>query len=219
MSIYIKEPNEKPVACIIWMHGLGADAQDMMGIADALLITAPVTHIFINAPIRPVTINNNMPMRAWYNISGAKLTDREDKDGILESEKIINDAVDEQIANGFNPKQIFLAGFSQGGAMALFTGIRSSKNLGGIISLSAYLPLNEEITNIHNNDIPILLAMGEYDQIVLPTWTKKTYDWLNNNSLVNLTLEKYPMEHSICLEEITDISNWLNTILTIKEKI
>ncbi|MDF1757445.1 MAG: carboxylesterase [Legionellaceae bacterium] len=209
MAIYFKKPQNKATACVIWMHGLGADAKDMMGVADAFPEGTTITHVFIDAPVRPVTINNHMPMRAWYNILGMTLTDREDKAGILESEIIINEVIDSQIKNGFTAQQIFLAGFSQGGAMALFVGLRSLKKIGGIISLSAYIPLPSECEPAKNTAMPMFLAMGQHDPIVLPDWTKKSYDWLVEQSYKNMELRKYPIEHSICLEEINDLATWL----------
>lgn len=210
MTIYVKKAQEKAEACVIWLHGLGADAKDMLGVADALPSNMPISHVFIDAPIRPITINNHMPMRAWYDILGMQLTSREDKSGILESEKIILQVIDNQIKEGFDFKQIFLAGFSQGGAMALFTGLRSLEKLGGIISLSAYLPLIDECRQTQHNCQPIFMAIGENDPVVLPAWSKKSYDWLIANNFKQVTKRCYSMEHSICVEEINDIIYWLN---------
>ncbi len=208
MAIYEKNPSHKASACIIWLHGLGSDAKNMMGVANALTTNLQIKHVFIDAPIRPVTINNNVPMRAWYNIVGINLTDREDKIGIFESEKIINDLIDNEIKNGFQENQIFIAGFSQGGAMALFVGLRSEKNLGGLISMSAYLPLVTECLTLQTN-LPIFMALGNHDPVVLPNWTQKTHDWLVEKNFKDISLNKYPMEHNICLEEIQDIEKWL----------
>jgi phospholipase/carboxylesterase len=209
LGIYIKKPEAAAKACVIWMHGLGADAKDMMGVADAFPSNMAISHVFIDAPVRPVTINNNIPMRAWYNIIGLKLTDREDKHGILDAEKIINEVVATQVKEGFTSQQIFLAGFSQGGAMALFTGLRSAQKLGGIISLSSYLPLISECENTKHTSTPIFMAMGEQDPVVLPAWTRKSFDWLSLKTFKKITWKQYPMEHSICIEEIKDIVNWL----------
>jgi phospholipase/carboxylesterase len=208
LAIYEKNPSHKASACIIWLHGLGSDAKNMMGVANALTTNLQIKHVFIDAPIRPVTINNNVPMRAWYNIVGINLTDREDKIGIFESEKIINDLIDNEIKNGFQENQIFIAGFSQGGAMALFVGLRSEKNLGGLISMSAYLPLVTECLTLQTN-LPIFMALGNHDPVVLPNWTQKTHDWLVEKNFKDISLNKYPMEHNICLEEIQDIEKWL----------
>ncbi len=145
MNTVVIEPVQKAQACMIWMHGLGAGADDMAGLAKQLpLKHMPVRHVALNAPVRPVTLNQGMSMPAWYDITGFSLTDREDKAGILASEQIILDVIKAQIADGFSPSTIFLAGFSQGGAMALFTALRTEVALGGVIALSAYLPLASE---------------------------------------------------------------------------
>ena len=198
-------------ACIIWMHGLGADASNMEGLADQLvnLSLIKIKHVFLDAPIRSITIHNGMQTRAWYNICGATLLDREDAAGILESQKQIEDAITVQINQGMTPQRIFLAGFSQGGAMALFCGINCTQQLAGIISLSAYLPLIKQcITNVAIT-IPIFMAYGQYDTIVQPIWTKHSVQWLQDHDYNNITLHEYSMEHSVCREEIVDLSSWL----------
>lgn len=206
----MNEPKQKAQACVIWMHGLGADAQDMQGLANQLSLTVPVRHVFMDAPVRPVTLNNRMPMRAWYDIVGMTLTDREDRQGILQSETMIQDVVDRQIEDGFSSDQIFLAGFSQGGAMALFSGLRSSRPLGGLIVLSAYLPLAAECKPALSHTTPIFIAGGLFDQIVLPMWTKQSVDWLKAHQFTEVSWHEYPMEHSIHSEEIGELSSWIN---------
>lgn len=115
MNVFIKESQAQTQACVIWMHGLGADASDMMGLVDQLTIAdVAIRHVFINAPQRPVTLNGGMVMPAWYDIIGVKLIDREDKEGIEQSELLIRKVIDEQLNDGFSYNQIFLAGFSQG---------------------------------------------------------------------------------------------------------
>ena len=211
MNVYIKDPTLQAQACIIWMHGLGADANDMMGLAEQLSLTVAVRHIFINAPIRPVTLNNGMSMRAWYDIVGLKLTDRQDRDGILQSETMIRDAIDSQLADGFESTQIFLAGFSQGGAMSLFAGLRSPKPLGGIVALSSYLPLISDCTSILDKSTPMFIAGGRFDPIVLPAWTKQSYEWLVSQNFQRVAWHDYPMEHSICIQEIRDLASWFSS--------
>lgn len=207
----MKEPQAPAQACVIWMHGLGADASDMMGVADELQVTdLAVRHIFINAPMRPVTLNNGMMMPAWYDILGLELVDRQDREGIEESESIIRKVMDEQLNEGFAFEQIYLAGFSQGGAMALHTALQTSARLGGVIALSAYLPLAEHNRPKMDKHTPIFLGSGQFDPIVVPKWVEMSRDWLLNNGYIHLTDHKYPMEHSICMEEINDISQWLN---------
>lgn len=217
LSIHIKDPKQQARGCVIWMHGLGADASDMMSVANELQITQPVRHVFLDAPIRPVTLNNGMPMRAWYDILGIKLTDREDRVGILESEAIIRDVLEKQILDGFSSDTIFLAGFSQGGAMALFTGLRTSSPLAGVIALSGYLPLASETRGNCNLETPIFIAVGEYDTMVLPAWTGLCVDHLHSQGYQHITSHRYPMDHSICMEELQDLGQWISTVLNRKE--
>jgi len=211
LNVYVKEPQQKAHACIIWMHGLGADAQDMAGLAEQLPLNVAVRHVFIDAPTRPVTVNNHMVMRAWYDIVGASLLDRQDREGIMQSEAIIHQVLASQLADGFLPGQVFLAGFSQGGAMALFAGLRANTALAGIISLSAYLPLASECTSKLDSNTPIFIASGLYDPVVSPVWTKLSADWLREHHFNNITSAEYPMQHAICVEEIQALGQWINT--------
>lgn len=205
----MSEPKLPVEVSIIWMHGLGADASDMAGLANELMLSdIAIRHIFMNAPIRPVTLNSGMSMPAWYDIVGVKLTDREDKKGIENSHQLIQTLIDEQIATGLKPEQIYLAGFSQGGAMALYTGLQQVK-LGGIIALSAYLPLSSEIKASLTKDTPFFIAGGLFDPIVSPAWTKLSVNWLEASSFSALSVHQYPMEHSVCQQELVDLANWL----------
>jgi len=196
LSVYINDPSEKAYASVIWMHGLGADAQDMVGLAEQLPLTVAVRHVFIDAPIRPVTINA----------------------GIKASEEIINNVIKSQKEAGFKDKQIFLAGFSQGGAMALHTGLSYSASLGGVIALSAYIPLASTCKIALSKDTPMFLASGIYDQIVLPLWTKKSVEMLQVNGFENISSHEYPMEHNICADEVKDIAHWLNMQVSLIKK-
>ncbi len=210
-AAYIKESLGEPEACIIWMHGLGANYQDMAGLAEELKLTSSVRHIFLDAPIRPVTINNHMKMRAWYDLHGFDFSNNEDREGILESELFVRTIMKEQVASGLLPEQIFLAGFSQGGAMALFTGLRSQERLGGVIALSSGIPLYSECTLSLDRKTPIFFACGQQDPIVLPIWSQKSRDWLAANDYKSIAWHEYPMEHSICRQEVTDLRAWLTT--------
>jgi phospholipase/carboxylesterase len=210
LNVYVKEPKQQAQACVIWMHGLGADASDMAGLAQQLSISeVAIRHVFLDAPIRPVTLNNGMAMRAWYDIVGIKITDREDKEGISVSQALIQQVVAKQMNEGFLAKRIFLAGFSQGGAMALYTALHMKTSLGGVIALSAYLPLAAECKADLPKDTPMFIACGQYDQIVLPAWTKQSAYWLTAAGYSQLTLHDYLMDHAICAKEIDDLANWL----------
>ncbi len=213
MNPIVIEPKQKACACIIWMHGLGASAEDMAGLAKQLPIDVPVRHVALNAPVRPVTLNQGMPMPAWYDITGMSFTDREDQVGIAASEQTILKVIDEQIADGFLPETIFLAGFSQGGAMALFTAVQTDIALGGVIVLSAYMPLAAACQPKLDKKTPMFIASGRLDQVVLPAWTTQSVTWLKEQGFHALTVRDYPMEHSVCIEEVQEMAVWFKTQL------
>lgn len=209
MSVYVKEPSKPAQACVIWLHGLGADAADMMSLADQLIVDAAVRYVFLDAPKRAVTLNGGMIMPAWYDILGTKLSHREDKPGIEQSYQIIRKVIEDQISNGFDSSQIYLAGFSQGGAMALHTALNTAEQLGGVIALSAYLPLADETKPVLNKSTPIFMGAGQFDPLVLPKWTQASKEWLFSHGYELIAYHQYPMEHAICFEEIKDLSLWL----------
>lgn len=202
------QPNN-PV--IIWMHGLGADANDMRGLADALAFNQIVTHHFLEAPIRPVTLFQKMPARAWYDLDPAMPRHSQDWSSTHESEQTIHQAIQAQIDNGTPSEKIFLAGFSQGAAMALFAGLRSEYRLGGIIALSGYLPWPDKCPT-QQSKIPIFIGIGHQDEMVKPEWTQHSIDWLVENHFNRLTIQYYSMGHSVCIEEIKDIATWFSQI-------
>lgn len=213
MKVYIKEPKPQATLCAIWMHGLGADASDMIGLVERLsLEEVGIRHIFIDAPMRAVTLNNGMSMRAWYDIQGIKLTDREDEAGILQSQAIIQEVISEQEKAGFSPEKIILGGFSQGGAMALYIALNSLEILAGVVSLSAYLPLATTCQAHLAKQVPLFIARGQYDPLVLPNWTQQTESWLRAAGYNKLTSKSYLMEHAICSEEIDDLAAWLTCL-------
>ncbi len=211
LSVYISEPNGRAQACVIWMHGLGADASDMVGLADQLMVNdVTLRHVFIDAPSRPVTLNGGLVMPAWYDITGTELVDREDKQGIEQSELLIRRIIESQVKDGFELGQIILAGFSQGGAMAIHTALRTPGLLAGVVALSAYLPLASETKPILDVNTPFFMGAGQFDPLVLPKWSHESRDWLLTNGYEHVSYYQYPMEHSICFEEIKDLSLWLN---------
>lgn len=209
LTVYLKDPKERAQACVIWMHGLGADAADMSGLAAQLPIQdVALRHVFIDAPTRAVTINGGMSMRAWYDITGMDITSREDSEGITASHQEILAVVNQQLEAGFKPAQIYLAGFSQGGAMAFYTGLHLPQ-LGGIISLSAYIPIITSCKPILAKNTPLFIANGHYDPIVWPAWTQASIRWLASQGFNEIEHHEYPMEHAICAEEIQALSRWL----------
>lgn len=210
MSVYTKESQQKAQACVIWMHGLGASASDMAGLAEELLMgDVELRHVFLDAPRRPVTINGGMVMPAWYDIVGMELVDRVDVSGIAHSESIIREIMEAQLKAGFRYEQIFLAGFSQGGAMALQTALHTPHRLGGVIALSAYLPLGYQSAFLLDKKTPFFFASGLQDTVVLPAWTQGSKELILAKGYADLVIHQYPMEHSICYEELLDISQWL----------
>jgi len=211
LSVSIIEPKARAQACVIWMHGLGADSSDMKGLAGQLTMNdVALRHVFIDAPRRPVTLNAGMVMPAWYDITGMELIDREDQEGIKQSELLIRKVMDEQLKDGFAYNQIFLAGFSQGAAMALYTALHTAEQLAGVVALSAYLPLAAQTKPLLEKNTPFFMGSGQFDPLVLPKWTTMTKEWLLANGYNQLTNFLYPMEHSVCFEEIRDLGFWLS---------
>ena len=211
------ETGTEPAHTIIWMHGLGADGNDFVPVINELEISRkkPIRFIFPHAPERPVTINGGYVMRAWYDIYGIGNGSSEDEAGIRDSQKAIDALVENELRRGIVSTHIVLAGFSQGGAMALQAGLRQRNKLGGIMALSCYLPLpaflGHEAQPV-NAAIPVFMAHGLYDGVVpiaLATASKEKLEQ------VHYTLEwhEYAMEHSVCAEEINDIDLWLQRIL------
>lgn len=208
-----REPKVPATYSMIWMHGLGADYHDMAGLVEEMGIDdLPISHLFLQAPTRPITINNGYPMPGWYDIMGMSLIDREDEKGVLESELIIKDAINKECERGFQKDRILLSGFSQGGAMALFTGLREASCLRGVVALSAYLPLSDQFH--HRDDashanLPVFMGYGAQDPLVLPKWSELTVTKIKQLGLSRVSAQAYPMEHAICLEEIRDLKAWL----------
>ncbi len=199
------------VYSVIWLHGLGADGHDFEPIVNELELSLPIRFIFPHAPTRSITINNGMNMPAWYDIASPQINKLEDKAGIEESQQAILKFIEREIERGVKSHNIILAGFSQGGAIALHTALRFNKPLAGIMGLSTYLPLIDNVKKElcdENKNTPIFLAHGNQDPIIpiqLATTTKSFLQGLT----YNITLHHYEMEHSVCAQEITDISSWI----------
>jgi phospholipase/carboxylesterase len=211
------ETAPNPRATVLLMHGLGADGNDFVPIAGELDLSAvgPVRFVFPNAPIMPVTINGGMQMPAWYDIMGADLVKREDEAGLRASRDAIEALLAREKARGIPAERIVIAGFSQGCAMALLTGLRHAERLAGIVALSGYLPLaattaaERSAANAHT---PIFMAHGQQDNVVVPQRAAASHDALRALGY-NVDWHEYPMAHSVCMEEIADLSQWLNRVL------
>lgn len=213
----VMTPATPPTASVIWLHGLGADGTDFVPLVPQLRLSDDVAprFIFPNAPIRPVTVNNGLPMRAWYDIYSLGVRDREDASGILESVAVVHGLIDRERTGGIRAARIVLAGFSQGGAIALQAGLRYPQPLAGILALSTYLPLQATLAaqaSAANQAIPILMCHGTQDPVVPLALALKSRDTLNAQGYVPHWLE-YPMQHQLCSEEILAISQWLNEVL------
>lgn len=210
------ETGAEPSAAVIWMHGLGADGHDFEPIVPELELPADlrVRFVFPHAPVRPVTLNNGMSMRAWYDILELGGT-REDGEGLRGSQAAVEALIAQEEARGIETKRIVLAGFSQGGAIAFQTGLRYPKRLAGIMALSTYLPLAgtvEAERHKANRDLPIFMAHGTSDPMIAIGRAQESRKMLESLGYP-LQWREYPMPHSLCPQEITDIAAWLVKIL------
>ena len=211
------EPPDTATASIIWLHGLGADGHDFEPIVAELgdSVTRNLRFVFPHAPRMPVTINGGTVMRAWYDIADTDLANRADESGVRAAAGILEGLIEEELAKGLASTRILLAGFSQGGAIALHTGLRYRKSLAGILALSTYLPLqeaaSEEIQGANRN-IPIFLAHGSQDPVIPLALSEHSRQFLASLGY-RVQCHTYPMPHSVCQEEIRDIAIWLERVL------
>jgi len=214
------ETSPNPTAAVIWMHGLGADGNDFVPIVNELNLTgAPgIRFIFPHAPTRPVTINNGYVMRAWYDIAFGDLegkTRKADEKGVRESQAQIGQLIARENSRGIASAKIVLAGFSQGGAIALHTGLRYPESLAGLMALSTYLPLADSFTAEAapaNAKTSVFMAHGTHDPVVPYAMGSDSHELLKKAGYA-VEWHEYPMQHSVCLEEVTDIGRWLTGLL------
>ena len=209
--------SEQPTAAVIWMHGLGADGNDFVPIVRELdLAGCPgIRFVFPHAETMPVTINNGYVMRAWYDILGMDLVRREDESGLRASQARIEALIAREIERGIAPDHIVLAGFSQGCAMTLQTGLRHPQKLAGLMCLSGYLPLADKIgteRSAANQQTPIFMAHGRGDNVVLINRAEASRELLSSLGYA-IEWHEYMMPHSVCEEEIDDIGDWLRKVL------
>jgi phospholipase/carboxylesterase len=210
------QPDSVHKYSVIWLHGLGADGNDFKGIVPELHLTAePNIHfIFPNAPIQSVTINGGMQMRAWYDIMEMSLERKVDIEGIYQSAKLVELLIQKEMDKGILSEHILLAGFSQGGVIALHTGLGFRHKLAGIIALSTYFPTLEKLKpelSAVNNASPIFLGHGILDSVVAIELGKTAFNALRDLEY-NVEWHDYLMEHSVCIEEIGHISDFINGI-------
>jgi len=210
------ETGPQPDASIVWLHGLGADGSDFVPVVDELdLGGLAVRFVFPHAPEQPVTINGGMVMRAWYDIVSADLERRADERGVRASQRLVEALIERERARGIVPERLVLAGFSQGGAIALHTGLRHSARLAGVIALSCYLPLAQSFETERssaNAGLPVFLAHGRHDEIVPVAAGRRARDLLVALGYA-VEWHEYAMPHSVCGEEIEAIGAWLRRVL------
>lgn len=205
---------EKTEYTVIWLHGLGASGHDFEPIVPELhLLQRPgVKFLFPHAPIRPITINGGAAMRGWYDITSLDFGSREqDIEGVKESASLVNDLINNEISLGIPASNILLAGFSQGGAIALYAGLTGEHILGGVIALSTYMPIQDlalpNITDAHRA-VPVFMAHGDHDDVIAIEHAAQSREALEAEK-VNIEWRTYSMPHSVSTEEIADLSIWM----------
>ena len=203
-----------PRASIIWMHGLGADGNDFAPLADEIDLPIGVRYIFPHAPMMPVSINGGYVMRAWYDITDAAIR-REDESGVRASQRLVEDLLAREKSRGIGASRMVLAGFSQGGAIALQAGLRHGERLAGIMALSTYVPLADQLaTESHpaNRGVPIFMAHGTADPMIAFARAQASRDLLLQQGYA-VEWHEYRMQHAVCPQEIADIGAWLRRVL------
>ena len=213
----ILETGHDPGAAVIWLHGLGADGHDFESIVPMLELPAslPVRFVFPHAPVRPITVNGGMSMRGWYDIRSLQIDQSEDEAGIRASSTRLAGLVDEQLERGIPSERVVLAGFSQGGAIALFAALRSPRPLAGVLALSTYLPCPERLATElaeAGAGLPIFMGHGTHDPIVPLALGQATCGQLRGYG-IDVEFHSYPMAHTLCVDEIADVSRWLRRVL------
>ncbi|MCK9381650.1 MAG: alpha/beta hydrolase [Sulfuritalea sp.] len=212
------ETAPQPVRAVIWLHGLGADGHDFEPIVDEFdrRRLPPTRFVLPHAPLRPVTINAGYVMPAWYDILSLDFSDRrEDAEGVRQSARQIEALIARENARGIEDRHIVLAGFSQGGAIALHAGLRHPRRLAGILALSTYLPLAATLTAeaaAANRDVPLFMAHGHDDPVVPCELGQRSGEMLRAQGYP-VQWHTYPIEHSVSMEEIRDIETWLDKVL------
>ncbi|MGB1800455.1 MAG: alpha/beta hydrolase [Gammaproteobacteria bacterium] len=213
----ILEPKTEHKASVIWLHGLGANGHDFEPIVPELNLPDElgIRFIFPNAPVRPVTINGGMAMPAWYDIKAPNLREQEDVESIEQSDALIIQYINAEMEKGIPANKIILAGFSQGGAITLHTGLRFPEKLAGLLALSTYLPLPSQLEKeaTEYKDIAIMMAHGIADPVIPIDQGKASCQTLNDLGY-DVDWNEYTMQHAVCLEEINAIGKWMTKVLS-----
>ncbi len=207
-----RETGANPAWSVLWLHGLGADGNDFVPILPELVQRdwPAMRFVFPHAPVRAVTINNGARMRAWYDIRDFDLANRADEQGVMESVGQVTALIDREIARGIPASRIFLAGFSQGGAITLAAGLRRATPLAGLVGLSTYLPGAAGAAAALTRNAtaqPVFMAHGTADPVVPFAAGEQSAAWLRQQGF-ELEFHRYPMPHSVCIEEIRDLAGW-----------
>ena len=206
--------SQNPHGTVIWLHGLGADGHDFAPVVQELNLPE-IRFILPHAPLRPVTLNNGYRMRAWYDLYGLDAGSPQDDAGIRLTQRHIEALIANEEARGINSSRVVLAGFSQGGAMALHTALRYSQKLAGVMGLSTYLPLKDRLAaeaHQQNRDLPVFLAHGTYDSVITLALAEASANVICEQGYT-VSWHEYPMAHSVCMEEINDIRDFLQSAL------
>lgn len=206
-----------PRHAVIWLHGLGADGHDFQPIVPQLVRPEwpPLRFVFPHAPVRPITLNNGLPMRAWYDIAGFDLAQRQDEPGIRTSIGAVDALIAREVKRGVPASNIVLTGFSQGGAVALAAGLRHAQKLAGIVALSSYLPIADRTTgerHAANAATPIFMAHGAFDPVVPQVLGERSRDQLRAWGFA-VDWHSYPMAHQVCPLEIEDLAAFMTAVL------
>ena len=206
---------DNPVGSVIWLHGLGADGHDFEPIVPELRLPAelPLRFVFPHAPVRPVTINGGATMRAWYDMLSLDAAGRADAAGVRESTALLDALIEREQQRGIEADMIVIAGFSQGGAIAINAVLHAKQKLAGLMALSTYIALPGELAaSDGNRDLPVFMAHGSFDPMLPFQWGKASAEQLITHGFA-VEWHDYPMAHAVCAEEISDIRDWLLKVL------
>ena len=211
------ETGANPDASVIWMHGLGDDGKGWSEVVPALNLpqSLAVRFIFPHAPVIAVTVNNGMRMRAWYDIRQANLSERADLEGVRTSQAHVDALIAQEVSRGIAARRVILAGFSQGGAIALYAGVRYAERLGGVIGLSTYLVGFDRVVaeaSAANRDLPIFMGHGTHDGVVQLAWAERSRDALSAGGW-DVEWHTYPIEHSAVIDEIVAVGRFIVKVL------
>ena len=215
------ETGVNPKFSVIWLHGLGADGRDFLSVVPVFRESglASLRFVFPHAPVRSITVNGGMKMRGWYDIRGVDFARDEDADGLAESAAIVRGLIAREVARGVAAERIFLAGFSQGGAVVLYAGLRFESRLAGIIALSTYLPLADSLhaeQSDANRDMPIFYAHGRDDPLIPISLAQQSQRQLAREGYA-VTTREYGIAHGVSAEEIDDVAEFLRARMTVAE--